>query len=120
LLIRFSPDSTHFAAEIIDFIPERRAELLNCLERFNITPAIEFLRTGWFVIHVVVGCKPWMCERLGDTNTSGGIKAEHFLEEVNGCIGSLVFRTGRTRDKDVTLRISVRNVFFERYFPPNG
>jgi hypothetical protein len=95
LLIRFGPDSTHFAAEIIDFIPERRTEFLNCLKRFNVTPAFEFLRTLWFVIHVMVGCEPWMCKCLCDVNTSGGIEAEHFLKEVNGCVGSSMFRTGR-------------------------
>jgi hypothetical protein len=87
LLIRFSPDCTYFAAEINDFIPERHAELLNCLQCFNFTPAIEILRADGFVIHVVVGREPWMCERLRDANTCGGIEAEHFFEEVKGCVG---------------------------------
>ena len=55
-----------------------------------------------------------MCERLCDADTCGGIEAEHFLEEVKGCVGVVpCLEQGCGRDKDVTLRISMRNEFFE-------
>jgi hypothetical protein len=62
----------------------------------------------------MVGREPWMCERLRDANTCGGIEAEHFLKEVKGCVGVVhCLELGCGRDKDVTLRISMRDEFFE-------
>jgi hypothetical protein len=94
LLVRFSPESTHFTAEIIYFIPECRAEFVDCLECLKFTPAIELMRTSGFVVHVMVGCEPWMCESLRDANASGGVETKHFIQEVNGCVGGSTFRTG--------------------------